>query len=81
MTVDELIRLLEMYPKEAEVTVSSGPGRSSRIVGHSAVMERDGGELCQPCKATLLAGEAWESLDLDGGGLDVTNAESAGQAA
>ena len=65
MRVDDLIQLLEAYPPEATVTVSITPGRRLEISGHTAFMEHDGGELCQPCELTLLAGGAWRERDLD----------------
>ena len=66
MTVEELIRLLEAYPRHAEVTVSDAPGTKVPISGHTTILEHDGGELCQPCEVSLLAGKAWEDADLDG---------------
>ncbi|MFQ5967717.1 MAG: hypothetical protein ACE5MI_08915 [Acidimicrobiia bacterium] len=65
MRVDELIRILETYPRTVNVTVSCAPGERLEIAGHTASLEHDGGELCQPCEAILLAGEAWHGLDLD----------------
>ena len=76
MRVDDLVRMLKVYPGHATVTVSLSPGRRLEISGHTAFMEHDSGELCQPCEVTLLAGEVWQGLD-----LDEVVAEAEGQAA
>jgi hypothetical protein len=65
MTVGELIEVLEGFDRTAGVTVSTEPGVSLEVRGHTAVLEHDGGELCAPCEVRLLAGDVWDQVDLD----------------
>ncbi|MFQ5966674.1 MAG: hypothetical protein ACE5MI_03565 [Acidimicrobiia bacterium] len=65
MTAAELIQYLSQFDGSIEVTLATTPGESLVLHGHTAVLERDGGELSEPGEVRLLAGAAWSDVDLD----------------